>query len=67
MSNFETKHDKNETHLEELRRRHKELDDEVKMLYIRYADDETLNRKKTMKLWIKDEIHRLENGLKNKC
>lgn len=60
MSNYNTEHDKDETHLEELRRRHKELDTEVQYLYNSYVDDETLNRKKTMKLWIKDEIHRLE-------
>ena len=60
MSNYNTDQDKDETHLEELRRRHKELDIEVQDLYNCYVDDDTLNRKKTMKLWLKDEIHRLE-------
>ena len=64
MSNFSEKHDKITVHLNELYTRHRTLDDEVKELYNKFASDEIINRKKTQKLWIKDEIHRLETELK---
>ena len=50
-----------ETYIESLYRQHRELDDEIKMLYTKFASDDLINRKKTKKLWLKDEIHRLEN------
>ena len=50
-----------ETYLESLYRKHRTLDDEIKMLYNKFASDDLINRKKTQKLWLKDEIHRLEN------
>ena len=31
------------------------------MLYNKFASDDLINRRKTQKLWLKDEIHRLEN------
>ena len=64
MSNFTERHNKIATHLQELYRKHRDLDDEVKLLYTTFADDGTINRKKTQKLWLKDEIHRLETELK---
>ena len=64
MSNFTEKHNKIATHLQELYRKHRELDDEVKDMYNKFADDGLINRKKTQKLWLKDEIHRLETQLK---
>jgi len=51
----------NETYLESLYRKHRTLDDEIKVLYNKFASDDLINRKKTQKLWLKDEIHRLEN------
>jgi len=51
----------NETYLESLYRKHRALDDEIKMLYNKFASDDLINRLKTKKLWLKDEIHRLEN------
>ena len=50
-----------ETYLESLYRKHRTLDDEIKMLYTKFASDDLINRKKTQKLWLKDEIHRIEN------
>lgn len=64
MSNFTERHNKIATHLQELYRKHRDLDDEVKLLYTTFADDGIINRKKTQKLWLKDEIHRLETELK---
>lgn len=64
MSNFSEKHDKIVVHLNELYTKHRTLDDEVKELYNSFASDEIINRKKTQKLWLKDEIHRLETELK---
>lgn len=64
MSNFTERHNKIAAHLQELYSKHRELDNEVKRLYINFADDSLINRKKTQKLWLKDEIHRLETELK---
>jgi len=50
-----------ETYLESLYKKHRDLDDEIKVLYNKFADEVNINRLKTKKLWLKDEIHRLEN------
>ena len=64
MSNFTDERDKIVVHLQELYNKHKALDNEVKELYNKFANDTIINRKKTQKLWLKDEIHRLETKLK---
>ena len=64
MSNFTERHNKIATHLQELYRKHRALDDEVKDRYNKFVDAGAINRKKTQKLWLKDEIHRLETELK---
>ena len=64
MSDYTDEHDKIATHLQELYRKHRALDDEVKELYNKFVDDKIVNRLKTKKLWLKDEIHRLETELK---
>jgi hypothetical protein len=64
MSDFTERHEKIAVHLQELYRKHRTLDEEVKELYNKFASDEIINRKKTAKLWLKDEIHRLETELK---
>lgn len=51
-------------HLQELYKKHRSLDDEIKVLYNKFEREEIINRKKTAKLWLKDEIHRLETQLK---
>ena len=50
-----------ETYLESLYAKHRALDDEIKIMYNKFVSDDLINRKKTEKLWLKDEIHRLEN------
>jgi|TARA_B100001093_G_scaffold417848_1_gene408911 hypothetical protein len=51
--------------LGELYKKHRALDDEVTELTKKFADDQIVNRKKSMKLWLKDEIYRLETELKD--
>ncbi len=53
-----------QTYLESLYRKHRALDDEIKIMYNKFVSDDLINRKKTEKLWLKDEIHRIENELK---
>lgn len=64
MSNFTEKHNKIATHLQELYRKHRTLDDEIKEMYKKFEREEVVNRMKTKKLWLKDEIYRLERELK---
>lgn len=64
MSNYTDQHDKLAVHLQELYKRHRTLDDEIKVLYNKFIEDHELNLLKTKKLWLKDEIHRLESELK---
>jgi hypothetical protein len=64
MSNYNERRDKIIVHLEELYTRHRTLDSEIKDLYNHFEQDAIINRKKTQKLWLKDEIHRLETELK---
>lgn len=64
MSNYENQRDKITVHLNELYQKHRTLDDEIKLLYSKFERDEVINRKKTEKLWYRDEIHRLESELR---
>ena len=64
MSNYTEQHDKIAVHLQELYKKHRSLDEEIKMLYNKFESEQILNRMKTQKLWLKDEIHRLETELK---
>tara|TARA_B100001057_G_scaffold489053_1_gene574571 strand:+ start:1605 stop:1808 length:204 start_codon:yes stop_codon:yes gene_type:complete len=64
MSNYTDKHDKLATHLQELYKRHRSLDQEIKVLYNQFVENHELNLLKTKKLWLKDEIYRIENELK---
>ena len=64
MSNYTEQHDKLAVHLQELYKKHRALDDEIKVLYTKFTVDQELNLLKTKKLWLKDEIHRLETELK---
>ena len=64
MSNYTDKHDKLATHLQELYKRHRSLDEEIKVLYNQFVENHELNLLKTKTLWLKDEIHRIENELK---
>ena len=64
MSNYEDRRDKITVHLNELYKKHRTLDSDIKEMYSRFERDELINRKKTEKLWLKDEIHRLESELR---
>ena len=64
MSNYTEQHDKIAVHLQEFYKKHRSLDEEIKMLYNKFESEQILNRMKTQKLWLKDEIHRLETELK---
>ena len=63
MSNFNNDYDKLTTHLEELERRHKELDIEIETRYNNVTVSDEVRKKKTMKLWLKDEIYRINQQL----
>ena len=50
-------------HLEELKRKHRLLDSEVEDLLQNRNYDIQMRKLKTEKLWLKDEIHRIETQL----
>ena len=64
MDNYDERHDKIVVHLRELYKKHITLDNSIKECYNKFERDEVIVRLKTQKLWIKDEIHRLEHELK---
>ncbi len=64
MSNFTEQHNKIAVHLQEVYKKHRELDEHIQDCFAERQDDLTINRLKTKKLWLKDEIHRLESQLK---
>jgi hypothetical protein len=53
-----------ETYLESLYKKHRSLDKEIQDMYRKFYSDELINRLKTKKLWLKDEIYRIENEKK---
>ena len=61
MSNFALQVDKDATHLEELKRKHRELDEHIKTEYGNLTSSPEVYKLKTQKLWLKDEIHRSES------
>jgi hypothetical protein len=63
MSNFEDEADKLRAHLEELTRKHRELDNELEVKYHNMNITDEVRRLKTMKLYLKDEIHRINSKL----
>ena len=56
-------YDSLEAHLDELVKKHRKLDQEVEQLSTRHISAE-LRQLKTQKLWLKDEIHRIQKQLK---
>jgi len=66
MSNWETTKDKLLAHYDELKRKHKELDEELETKYNNMTVDEEVRRMKTMKLYLKDEMHRINAYLVQK-
>jgi hypothetical protein len=63
MSNLEHEYEKLKTHLVELERRHRELDIEIETRYNNITVSDEVRKKKTMKLWLKDEIYRINQTL----
>ena len=63
MHNSEHDFDKLKSHLAELERRHRELDTIIETRYNNITVDDEVRRMKTMKLWLKDEIHRVNQQL----
>ena len=59
MSNYESEVDKLRSHLEELERKHRELDEMIETRYNNVTVSEDVRRLKTMKLYLKDEMHRI--------
>jgi uncharacterized protein YdcH (DUF465 family) len=49
-----------QSHLEELIRKHRKLDEEIKQIHFNTPE---IRRMKTQKLWLKDEIHRIQREL----
>jgi uncharacterized protein YdcH (DUF465 family) len=59
MSNYAAQIDKDSTHLEELIRKHRELDEYIEREYGNLNTSPEVYKLKTQKLWLKDEIHRI--------
>ena len=59
MSNYDEIENKLRAHYEELERKHRELDNELKERYNNATVTEEARRMKTMKLYLKDEMHRI--------
>lgn len=53
--------DKELSHLEQLKLKHRDLDKKIKEGYTSYLSDDSLYKMKQQKLMLKDEIERLEN------
>lgn len=65
MSNWTEDTDKLKSHLNELIRKHRELDTELEVKYNNMNITDEVRRLKTMKLYLKDEIHRIQTKLEN--
>ncbi len=63
MSNYDDDDDKLKAHYDELERRHKELDKDIEERYNNVTVSEEVRRMKTMKLYLKDEMHRINEYL----
>ena len=63
MSNWTETKDKLLAHYEELERKHREIDNELEERYKNESVTEEARRMKTMKLYLKDEMHRINSYL----
>jgi hypothetical protein len=66
MSNYKSTEDKLRAHYAELEKKHKELDIEIETRYNNVSVNEEVRRLKTMKLYLKDEMHRINAYLVQK-
>ncbi len=67
MSNYDDEEDKLLAHLEELKRKHRELDTYISETFNNLNISPEVYRLKTQKLWLKDEIHRIETKMGSKA
>ena len=63
MSDYELPEDKLRAKLVELERRHRKLDVELEVKYNNMTVTDEVRKMKTMKLYLKDEIHRINGKL----
>ena len=63
MSNFNETRDKLLAHYEELERKHREIDNQLIERYNNTNATDEARRMKTMKLYLKDEMHRINTQL----
>ena len=63
MSNYDEVEDKLRAHYAELKRKLRDLDKEIESLYNNAYVTEEVRRMKTMKLYLKDEMHRINSYL----
>jgi hypothetical protein len=63
MSNWIEERDKLLAHYDELERKHRELDNELEKRYNNESVTDEARRMKTMKLYLKDEMHRINSYL----
>jgi hypothetical protein len=63
MSNYGNEYDKLEAHLQELERKHRDLDKEIERRYYNVTVNEDVRKMKTMKLFYKDEMRRINERL----
>ena len=54
-----------ESHINELVKKHRKLDNDILELQKSYSVNEDIRRLKTQKLWYKDEIHRYQKILES--
>jgi len=59
LSNYTGEKDKLKSHLEELERKHRALDNDIEKRFHNMTITDEVRRLKTQKLWLKDEIHRI--------
>lgn len=63
MSNCKATEDKLRAHYQELEKKHRELDNEIAERYNNMTITDEVRRMKTMKLYLKDEMHRINSYL----
>ena len=63
MSNWSETEDKLRAHYDELERKHRELDKELEERDNNSSATDEARRMKTMKLYLKDEMHRINSYL----
>ena len=63
MSNYDSTEDKLRAHYEDLERKHRDLDNDLIERFNNVTVSDEVRRMKTMKLYLKDEMHRINEYL----